>query len=81
MDGVEAHQTTLYLLLEEKKVNILQPTIQPSGNRAELKKLLKKESKDYVNSKTGDYGQTLLHVAAYEGQVEILELLIDKVCI
>lgn len=48
------------------------------GNKAELLKCLKKEGKEIVNSKSGEYGQTLLHVASYEGTSEIVELLVDK---
>jgi ankyrin repeat protein len=48
------------------------------GLKPELLKYLKKEGKDAVNAKNGDYGQTLLHVASYEGRSEIVEVLVDK---
>ena len=48
------------------------------GAKAELVKCIKKEGKESLSRKDGDYEQTPLHIAAEEGHDEIVALLVEK---
>lgn len=48
------------------------------GVKAEFIKCVKKEGKEVLSAKDGDYEQTPLHISAEEGKEEIVYLLVDK---